>query len=548
MHRSAHAGGAFPGGPRDACGAHHPRHRTFTLTFTDEVDPANVNGDTVVLVPTERVNASFLSDLNSPPLSQSRRASMVGLQLSPSGSTITVTPQAELAAGTDYSLLVGKSVQSKGAVALTDANGRTAAFQVDFRTQGPQPRVITTSLPEGNPSLIPPNLRSVSITLDHPVENAALGAVTVTGLNGAQNVTVDSVEVLLDGVTVRATLANGACTPLCATTDYQLNVGTPLRGVEGQDIQEFTLPFRTLDLPDTAGPALVRLPSFQPAQDQVALSFSLREPARGRLRVGGVGGPYTEQFVAFPAAGCTGFQAARECSFSVVASGLDLGPGGTGRTYGALLEVTDDFGNTSVYGEFPLVTLLLPKLRITEVYNNPPGEENTQEFVEIANISDAVAYDLNGMALATVDPLTGNVASQMQLAPYANGTMLLQPGKRAVVGGRAFDPGVVGVSQDAVVVIDASTSRSTLLGGLTSGRSTRKQIALYSGPPDQDAARISFFSAPADIYAPGSTFPEGVSAERLVLTSDDDTAVWCQSRNGPSPGRPNSVEGLSACP
>src|SRR4051812_44415093 len=63
---------------------------TFTIRFSDEVDGAGVNGDTVVLVPTERVNASFLSDLNNPPLSQTRRSSIVPVQLTPSGNSINV--------------------------------------------------------------------------------------------------------------------------------------------------------------------------------------------------------------------------------------------------------------------------------------------------------------------------------------------------------------------------------------------------------------------------------------------------------------------------
>ena len=112
------------------------------------------------------------------------------------------------------------------------------------------------------------------------MENAGAGAVTVTGLNGAVDVMVDSVEVLLDGVTVRATLVDGACQPLCPSSDYQLNLGAPLRGTQAQAVQTFSLPFRTLDMADTQGPALVRLPSFQPSETQVAMSFVLREPAR----------------------------------------------------------------------------------------------------------------------------------------------------------------------------------------------------------------------------------------------------------------------------
>ncbi len=522
--------------------------QAFTLRFSQEVDPLSFNADSVVLAPTERVNTSFISDINNPPLSESRRMTVIPLQINLTLDNATIRPLNDLDAGTSYTLVLSKKVKSKAGSALVDRSGRENHFQVDWRTQGPQPRVTGTSLPSGNPPLVPPNLRSFTATFDNAVEVTAAGGVRVLGINGSVDVAVARVEALLDGVTVQVTLQDGTCTPLCAQQDYELHVDTGLKGKDGQNIQPFVLQFRTLDMPDTVGPALVRLPSVQPSEDQVSVRFTVREPARGRLRVGEPGGPYTEQHVVFSDGPCTGFQAARECPYVVTVTGLDLGGSGSGRTYGGLLEVTDDFGNTSVYGEFELRTVLLPRLRITEVYPNPPGDEKTQEFVEILNTSDVTSYDLAGMYLAAQDPATGNVTASLPLVGYNGGTTLLPPGRRAVVGSRAFDPGLTGVAADATVLIDGETSRSTLLGGLSSGRDSRKVVALFAGAPNEDAARITFYRAPPDIYAPGNTFPEGATAERLDETGDDDEATWCQSPAGPTPGRPNGVAGLAACP
>ncbi|MBI5494763.1 MAG: hypothetical protein HY904_07020 [Deltaproteobacteria bacterium] len=524
---------------------------SFTVRFSEDVDGLGVNADTVVLVATERVNTSFLSDLNNPPLSQDRRAAAVPLELAVSGASVTARPLAALPPGTALSLLVSMKVTGSSGSPLVDATGKEAHHRVDYATRGPQPRVLTTSLPSGNPPLVPPNLRAFTLTVDLPVENVSLTDVTVTGQQGAQDVAIESIEVLLDGVTVDVTLRDGTCAPLCPNAVYLLSAAGGLRGRDGQALTPFSLEFRALADGDHDGPALVRLPVLQPAEDQVAMALVTREPARGRLRVGPPGGPYAQQFVVFPAGGCTGFQAARECPYSVVATGLDLGLTWQGNTYGGRLELTDDFGNTSLYGEFTLTTVLLPRLKVTEVYNNPPGgptEEKALEFVEVANTSEATTYDLATMSLAAQDPATGVITADMDLVAYAGGSSLLPPGERAVLGGRLLDPGALGVSAGTVVMLDADTSRETFLRGLSSGADSRKVLALYAGGVGTGAPRVSFYSAPVDLYAPGSTFPEGVSAERLDLVTADADAAWCHSPGGPTPGRANSVEGLPACP
>ena len=528
-----------------------PVTSTFALTFSDDVDPVKINADTFVLVPSERVNTSFISDMNNPPLSNDRRGYVVSGVLQTNGHEVRFTPDADLPAGADLTLLVSKSVASRAGSPLTDALGKPNGFRLDFTTRDAPPQVVTTSLPTGNPALIPPNLRYFTLTYGSAIQGASESAVRVLGQNGAQDVAVDSVEVLLGGTTLRVRLGDGACSPMCAQTDYRVEVAGSLSGLQGQAAIAFSLEVRTLADADVSPPALVDLPVLQSSENQVKVTLRTREPASGRLRVGSLGGPYDTGFQLFSAGPCSGFQAARECPYTATATGLDLGLSGTGRSYGALLELTDDFGNTAAYGEFTLVTVLLPKIRITEVYNNPPGtssEEKTQEFVELVNISATTTYDLATMQLAKLDLVTGAVLSKLGMVGLAGTTSLLAPGGYAVVGGTQFDPISVGTDQSATVVVDSNDGRTTLLGGLSSSKTSRKILALFDGDPDSGAPEVTRYRAPEELYAPSSTFPEGTTAERLSLTEADDVVAWCISPNGPTPGRVNTVDGLAACP
>lgn len=523
----------------------------FEITFSSDVDVTTVNADTVVLAPSERVNTSFLSDIGNPPLSQTRRDTLISATVVPTGNKVRLTPDEPLPAGTELSLVVSKSVKNRQGEKLLLQNGVEGNFRLDLATLDANPTVSGTSLPVGSPALVPPNLRTFTLTFSSPVQAATSDAVHVRGVGGAADALVQSVEVLLDMRTVRVTLQNGACSPLCPLTDYRLEAGTPLTGLQGQPVMMYVQEFRTLDTADLQGPALVELPRTQPSETQVRMTLSAREPSVGRLRVGNPGGPYDQQFPLFTSGPCTGFQAARACPYAATATGLDLGAGLTGRTYGALLELTDDFGNTSVFGEFTLRTVALPKVRITEVYNNPPGpstDEKTSEFIELQNLSDTTTYDLSRMVLATLDRTSGAVVSKMGLTGLAGSPSTLAARGFAVAGGTQFDPSSVGAAQGAVVVVDNQSSRSTLLGGLSAARDSARPIALFDGDPDNGAPLVSLFNAPQDLYAPSSTFPEGASAERLDPADDDETAVWCHSQNGPTPGRVNGVNGLSACP
>jgi hypothetical protein len=526
----------------------------FRVEFSEDVQGGSVSQDTVVLAPTAKVSSAFISDMNSPPLSASRRGDLVPVDLSTGGRTLTVTPRGPLPPDTGLSIVLSKKLAGASGETLTGTNGKAGHFQADFVTVKAHPTIVRTSIPAGNPPEVPPNLRRITFHADQRLTGAHPDAVTVEGLQGAAVPRVTSVQVLGSaGVTVRVELEGTTCSPFCPESDYRLTLGPPLAALEtGQTLTPFELTLRMWDAPDVSPPRLAALPVVQVNETEASISVVLREPSEGVVKVGALGGPYTSSFALAVTGVCTGMGAAQQCPMSAVVTGLDLGVDRLGRSYGAMIEVWDACDNVATYGELTLRTVPLPRILVTEVYNNPPGsatDEKNQEFVEVTNVSPVATYDLSVLSLAALDRVTGEVLASMALSPYVAGeSTFLPPSKRAVIGGRQFDPAAVEVRQGTVVMVDASTSRTTLLGGLSASRDSRRLIALLNGPVETTPAVVTLYRAPEELYAPSNTFPEGVSAERLNLTDPDATATWCRSNGAPTPGWENTVEGRAGCP
>jgi hypothetical protein len=93
-----------------------PRDATITVRFSESMSEALVH-DHVVVVPSEQVDADFLKDLDSPPLSVSRQAAVVDCESSfdQDHVLLSLNPSALLAPGSTYQVVVS--------AAATDAAG-----------------------------------------------------------------------------------------------------------------------------------------------------------------------------------------------------------------------------------------------------------------------------------------------------------------------------------------------------------------------------------------------------------------------------------------
>ena len=147
-----------------------PVTTSFDLVFSEEIEGDSIDDDptsetvTVVLVPRALVTDSFLSDVNNPPLIESRQDDCVPVDATLRGDRLEVTPSVLLTARTAYTLLISSTVRDLAGNPIVDGLGLKAAFRYDFDTDAGAPAVAATDVGTG---LVAPNRRRLTITISH---------------------------------------------------------------------------------------------------------------------------------------------------------------------------------------------------------------------------------------------------------------------------------------------------------------------------------------------------------------------------------------------
>jgi hypothetical protein len=185
---------------------------------------------------------------------------------------------------------------------------------------------------------------------------------------------------------------------------------------------------------------------------------------------------------------------------------------------GRMLDCTVSGANDS--GELALAAFGLetagdaPWVAITEVLENPLGEEPTQEFVELANLDDA-SVDVGGWTLA--DESGG--------APLPDGTVL-EPGDVALLVADDYAPDGDGDPAADPLALLVRVGRAIGTQGL---RNTGEGVALF----DATGALVTGYPNVR------GALPDGVSAVRVPPESPEaDEGAWAESGDGgPTPGR-----------
>lgn len=519
------------------------------IVFSEPLRKDTINADYFAVAETADVSDSFISDINNPPLSRSHLD--IEVEGNSDGSQINIHPLQPWPANSELSLVISKSVADLGNNPLVGFDGLAGAFVFAFVTDDGAPQIIDSSLPPGDPAEISPNLRSIDVEFNQAVyglnrDNLHLVA-TDDGLADPQLISVELSEDRHIATLRLADSDEAGCYTLCPTSHYKLQLEDSVSNASGVMAQGFSQNIITLPQPDLQSPLLRGVPVAIASEDSADIRWETDEASSSVLRFGDSADNLDRRIIGEPGLRCEGLGQARHCAHRVVVDGLDLGEG-SGRTYYFVIESMDVFNNPPLLvGPDTVMTRRLPKLSINEVYPNPPegpnGEsEKYYEFIEIFNFSDSESYDLGGMSLRKLDG-----SSSATLGPaIADAATLLAPGQYAVVAARdVFDPAAQGVPSATLLLTDANSARSTLLSGLDNSSAARKAIGLFQGAADDDTApMISSYGAPEALY----DFTEGLSAERLAPELPDLDENWCLSQGAPTPGRPNSVFGMSSCP
>ncbi len=160
---------------------------------------------------------------------------------------------------------------------------------------------------------------------------------------------------------------------------------------------------------------------------------------------------------------------------------------------------------------------------LSEVMFNPAGNENAYEFIEIYNASPSDAVSLRGWKIGD------QIETDLFISPDSLYT--LAPGQFAVVLDPNYfqSPAVYDSLIPSQALILTINDNSFGSGGLSN--SAAETIVLLDAA-DRTVARYTYSLGNAD----------GISDEKIFLTSDDSPANWANSRGvDGTPGRRNSV-------
>jgi hypothetical protein len=532
------------------------RDGVIEVSFSEAMRRATLNEESVVVVATTEVSENFVSDLSSPPLSESRQARLVPISLQPINGdrTLSISASAGFPAAQQLTLLISAAVTDLVYNPLVGHDGLAATFRYDFVTDDGNPQVSGTSLPAGNPAEVPVNLRSIEVFFDQAVNGVDRDSLALLGLDGAAAPEIIAIEVTSDRLSAKIRLglsSQSACYTMCPQASYKLIAGTGIVDDDNIALAAYSKVIQASAPADLSSPSLVLAPIAIASEDSALIRWETDEASSSAVRLGDSATALSRWVIGPAASTCEGSGAAARCVHEVRVDGLDLGTG-AGRTYYYAIESVDNFANPPmVAGPYIFETLRLPRLAVNEVYvNPPPGPANESEadyeFVEIFNFSTTESYDLSTFSLREID---GSAALDLT-AMHDGGSTSLAPGAYAVIGARdRLNTTALAVPASALLLTDAVRTRTTLLGGLKNSVDTRKQIGLYQGLVSvASAPLVSSYSAPAALYDSSGNFPEGVSAERLGPSAPDLDSSWCHGQGAPTPGLANSVLGLSTCP
>ena len=401
----------------------------FTVTFTAPMAEGQLlagtgRSETIVLAAAAQVEQAAAAIAHDS-LTSVERALLVpaAAQIGEGHSSVTLVPDAPLAAGTYY-LLVSPRLKDDAGQKL-QGNGARFEFEVA------PPKAHATLLFPAPGAQAPLNLQMVRAS-------AAQGMLAL---------------VAADGSVLASAAANGAVglqvnAPLASGAGYWLSLDGVVDAAQG---------FTVSACPRTAPPSLQNGTVRLTARDtSLAASFALDWPAETTLQIGlaSDGEPCAK-------GACLSVAAPVTCAPDPCAPQAFVCPGTLSANglvpateYAARLVATDDFGNTLRSAVQSFATLApLPNLVVSEVMATPASPESTAEFVELLNAGPGSAV-LDGMGLMTADGVVRPLSGTPPPTP-----VVLRPGERALATGTAFDPSRYPTMPPQVPILRASTQR-----------------------------------------------------------------------------------------
>lgn len=500
-----------------------PVTTTFRVAFSEALNDKTVVDDpladdlSVLLVPRFDadgdllVSEQFLSDLDNPPLIESRQNALVPVivALIDGDTALTVAPRAPLLPGTAYTLIVSGEVRDTAGNPLVDAAGLKAPFLWEVTTDAGPPAVTATDV--GPSGVVAPNRKRITVTFNQPVVGVDTSSLRIDGSPAA---TVDAILLDEDRRAATIVLADPAagCQRLAANGSYTLIATSDILGDNGEALGAYSEGIATSAACDLVPNVLSGLEDL--ASDVSAtVRFTTTKPSTTEVRFG----------LAAAGLDCLGLPCPVVGAATTIANGVHTVTI-TGLTvdvdYRYTVFAEDQVGSVAT-AIGTLRTEALPKVAVSEALADTlAGRDDPEgEFVELASFDSAEALPLEGYQLRVTKAAAGSTPS---LCPLPSPAPEIAAGGFLVLADVDFD--------------------DTIYGGIAPENVLRFAAfcALVNEPLiiellDAGGRPVSSLTLP--------TPRSGVSVERTAASAPDDTAHVCFSVDaiGATPGRANSV-------
>jgi hypothetical protein len=499
--------------------------------FSEPIDASTVIPDTAMLVDGP-VDQAFLTDANTPPLSDSRRETLhpVSLSLEEGGRVLVLSPQRQLKPESTYTLLLSSSIRDTNGAPLVDSLGLARSYSLsmvsgDLESGSPIASLVFPAPAAGQAEAqgVPTNIPRAVVRFSKRVSNAGNpGQILLLGGDEAP-VAIN----VLDGFVLGLPECNGAGISRCFSLEIaqdllpnssqQILLGDGITDVSGAQslVEPKSFRFSTGAGPDAQAPQFIVPPTVAVQDTSATLTFVVDEASAGSVRFGLLNP--NENEVVSQVTDLGGGQFRHD---------VRLSPLSPETNFVFEASVRDFADNESTQSGNFTTAPPLPALRLSEVFANPEASsESTEEFVELFN-ADTQAIDLAGMAVQRVQG--GAAVSTLFIASRAAGTVL-QPGQFALLVGSSFAPALITPSAQALVVSAVSATGTPL--SLSLSNTTDQGYNLVSG-----GFLLDTFTNFID--------PEcnGQSIERIDLAAGDVAGNYAFSGDpsGATPGRSNS--------
>lgn len=499
------------------------------IFFSEPIDPSTIIPDTAMLVDGP-VDQGFLSDADSPPLSDSRRELLhpVLLELEGDGSILKISPLRPLKEQSPYTLLLSTAIRDQNGAPLVDALGLARSYSLS---------VVTGDLGSGSPiaSLVFPaaaNGQAEAQNVPTNVPRAVLRfSKRVSGVTTPGQVLLlggDEAPVpfsLVDGLTLGLPECAGALLSQCFSLEIQaeLQPNSSQQIILGDGITDVTLTqalvepktfrFSTGAGPDDLAPNFLTPPEVAAQDISATVTFVVDEAGSGTVRFGR--NNVNENSLTTQVTDLGGGSFRHQATLN----------GLTAETNFVFEVLVSDFaGNTNTDAGSFTTAPPLPALAISEVFANPgASSETTEEFIEIVN-EDVLPIDLAGFALQRIQ--NGSAVATLPIANRGAGT-ILQPGEFAIAVGSSFAPAAFTPAGLVVAVVSGTGTQVNL----SLSNSTDQSYTLVQG-----GFVIDTFTNFIDHEC------NGQSVERINLALGDVVGNYAYSGDvtGATAGRANS--------